>query len=137
MHDTKLTTDSAFSPNGLDGWNYDVVNNINPVTGISHSGVITTTDSDIRIAPAGITQVDTSITDPTFIFYPITNPRIRSVALIDNTIEVVLSSETNTIPSNRQVWKNIYGVVDGNIVLIDTKIGKIIPPATIEERIEF
>jgi hypothetical protein len=61
-----------------------------------------------------------------------------------NQIEVVFREPSNrtffadpTFKAPDRVWKEIYGVVDGVITLIQTIEGKVVPPQNTPETISF
>ena len=56
------------------------------------------------------------------------------------TIETFSYSTVRTshlLPANRKVWKEVYGVVDGRIKLIEKINGRVIPEETIPEHIDW
>lgn len=62
----------------------------------------------------------------------------------NNTIEVIFREPSNTIslsnppqPALDNIWKEVYGVVNGNIELIDNISDKHIPGSYYPEKIEF
>lgn len=71
--------------------------------------------------------------------------RIVSVKLINDTIEVVKRQSSNEILAcssivpgiDTTVWKEIYGIVDGHIKLINTIEGKYTPRRFVDEQIIF
>lgn len=71
------------------------------------------------------------------------NSIIQSVQLTnENTIEVIRRVKPTFIYSNGcpppdSIYKDIYGVVDGKLTLIETKVGKHIPQHIVPESIEF
>ena len=70
--------------------------------------------------------------------------RVESFAVIDGRIEVVFRRPSKCVldscppkPSPDHVWKDVYGVVDGEIKLIETIQGVHVPAHTVAERITF
>lgn len=61
-----------------------------------------------------------------------------------NTIEVVTRKSSGMVlllnppkPAPDEIKKHIFGVVDGKIKLVETKVGRHVPAQTIDEQFEF
>ncbi len=76
--------------------------------------------------------------NPSYNLGTVTGGQILSRKLTDeNTLEIVFKESTFTLPVFTKVYKEVYKVVDGKIVLYGIEKGKWIEPSYTEGRYEF
>lgn len=114
----------------------------NPYAGLQsvRTGYASTTDPSnglLWVPPVGTTATAAS-------WYPSVRHELESAELVDGKIEIIkrcISNPTftysNGLTSPDAVIKEIYGVLDGQIVLERTIHGKVVPEQIIEESFEF
>ncbi len=73
-----------------------------------------------------------------------TETEIVSAELVNGQLHVVIKQPSNAMyacyparPVPDVVWKDVYGVVDGMVALVDVIKGKHTPACSVSEQIEF